>query len=74
MLTIRKGETSPTAALPAMVLNAQKIEVSVKRKWGLVKIFINFLLITLNYIELKKISCYLSNIILFVYTNLIFGR
>ena len=31
-LTIRKGETSPTEALPAVVLNAQKIDVSVKRK------------------------------------------
>ena len=31
-LTINNGETSPTAALPAIVLNAQKIEVNVKRK------------------------------------------
>ena len=42
-LTINNGETSPTAALPAIVLNAQKIEVNVKRKWGFVKIFIKFL-------------------------------
>ena len=31
-LTINRGETSPTAALPATVLKAQKIDVSVNRK------------------------------------------
>ena len=54
-LTINKGETSPTAALPATVLNAQNIDVSVNRKWGLVKIFINFDLIRLNILNKKKL-------------------
>jgi hypothetical protein len=39
MLTINKGDTSPTAALPAIVLNAQNIEVSVNKKCALVKNF-----------------------------------
>jgi hypothetical protein len=41
MLTIRRGETSPTAALPAIVLNAQNIEVKVSKKWALEKNFIS---------------------------------
>ena len=54
-LTINNGETSPTAALPAIVLNAQKIEVNVKRKWGFVKIFIKFFeLLNLNILNKKK--------------------
>ena len=54
-LTINKGETSPTAALPATVLKAQNIDVSVSRKWGLVKICINFDLIRLNILNKKKL-------------------
>jgi hypothetical protein len=40
VLTISNGDTSPTAALPAIVLNAQKSEVSINKKCALVKIFI----------------------------------
>ena len=39
-LTTNSGETSSTAALPAIVLNAQNNEVNVKRKCALVKMFI----------------------------------
>jgi hypothetical protein len=34
-LTINKGETSPTAALPAIVLKAQNNEVKVNKKCAL---------------------------------------
>ena len=39
MLTTSNGETSPTAALPAIVLKAQNNEVKVNKKCALVNIF-----------------------------------